>query len=123
MAATFKLRIPILSAVQYDGKNEDEVKELVGDTSEGEEILVSADPPQWEEKPVKDAEPVEVPIEPPPKDPHAPKTKKEIPKEQVEKKVPLKVKKDDWVTKDTANGKVEVNPPEFPEKYEQLSGF
>jgi hypothetical protein len=123
MAATFKLRIPILSAVQYDGKNEDEVKELVGDTSEGDEILVSHEPPQWEEKPIKGAEPVEVVIDPPPRDPHAPKTKKEIPKEQVEKKTPLKVKKDDWVTKDTANGKIEVNPDGFPEKYEQLSGF
>jgi hypothetical protein len=123
MAATFKLRIPILSAVQYDGSNDKEVKELVGDTSEGEEILVSHEPPQWEEKPIKGAEPVEVVIDPPPRDPHAPKTKKEVPKEQVEKKTPLKVKKDDWVTKDTANGKIEVNPDGFPEEYEQLSGF
>ena len=123
MAATYKLRLPLLEAVQYNEKNEEEVKKLVGDTSEGKEVLVSADPPQWEEKPVKGAEPVEVTIDPPPKDPHAPKTKKEIPKEQVEKKVPLKVKKDDWVTKDTANGKVEVNPEGFPDKYEQLSGF
>jgi hypothetical protein len=123
MAATYKLRLPLLEAVQYNEKNDAEVKKLVGDESEGKEILVSAEPQQWEEKPIEGAEPVEVTIEPPPRDPNAPKTKKEVPKQQVEKKVPLKVKKDDWVTKDTANGKVEVNPEGFPDKYEQLAGF
>jgi hypothetical protein len=120
MASVFKLRLPILQAVQYDGKNEKEVKALVGDDSEGKEVLVSADPPKYEEKVIEGAEPVEVPIEPPPKDPHAPKTKKELPKEQVEKKVELKLKKGDWVTKDTANGKIEVDPEGFPNDYEQL---
>jgi hypothetical protein len=120
MASVYKMKLPTLQAVQYDGKNSKEVKELVGDTSEGKEILVSADPVQWEEKEVEGAEPVEVPIEPPPKDPNAPKTKKVVPKEQVEKKVPLKVKEGDWVTKDVSNQKVEVNPEGFPEDYEQM---
>jgi hypothetical protein len=120
MASVYKMKLPMLQAVQFDGKNSKEVKELVGDTSEGEEILVSHDPPQWEEKEIKGAEPVEVPIEPPPKDPNAAKTKKVAPKEQVEKKVPLKVKEGDWVTKDVPTLKVEVNPKGFPEDYEQL---
>jgi hypothetical protein len=67
MASVYKMKLPTLQAVQFDGKNSKEVKELVGDTSEGKEILVSADPVQWEEKEVEGAEPVEVPIEPPPR--------------------------------------------------------
>jgi hypothetical protein len=120
MASVYKMKLPTLQAVQFDGKNGKEVKKMVGDDSQGEEILVSHVPPQWEEKEIKGAEPVEVPVEPPPKDPNAPKTKKVVPKEQVEKKVPLKVKEGDWVTRDVSNQKVEVNPEGFPEKYEQL---
>jgi hypothetical protein len=119
----FRLRLPLYEAVQYNEKNEEEVKKLVGDDSEGREILVSADPVEYEEKEIEPAEPVEVPIEPPPTDPEAPKTEWKVPTEQVEKKVPLVVAKDDWVTKDAANGKIEVNPEGFPDDFEQLSGY
>jgi len=119
---TFKWRVPMLSAVQFDGKNTAEIKEFVGDESDDKDkIMVSADPPEYEEKKIEDAEPVEVPIEPPPKDPHAPKTKKVQPTEQVEKKTELKVKKGDWVTNDVATNKIEVNPEGFPDEFEQIS--
>lgn len=118
---TYRWKIPMLSAVQFDEKNYKEVKALVGDESDdAKKILVSADPPQFEEKEVEDAEPIEVPVEPEPKDPNAPKTKKVKPKEQVEKKHELKVKRGDWVTKNVANGHIEINPEGFPEEYEQL---
>lgn len=121
MSNVYRWKIPTLAAEQFDGKNYATIKALVGDTSDDKEkIHVSHFPPKYEEKEIEDAEPIEVPVEPAPKDPHAPKTKKVQPKEQVEKKEELKVKKGDWVTKNVANGKVEVNPEGFPDSYEQL---
>ena len=129
--AVYKWRIPMLAAVQFDGKNYDEVKELIGDdsgekekfmvhTGKFEETEAAPEPepqPEGEEAPEQGAGPesagttgdaelkaAEAPPEPP----------KEILEE-------LTVAEGDWVTKDVANGKIEVNPEGFPQEYEFIS--
>jgi hypothetical protein len=139
--ATYRWRIPMVQAVQFDGKNHDEVKELIGDESEGEEFLigtgefeepeVAVPPPTGEgEQPPAEGEaapqPPEggeeaVPVNPDGVGaiPYDPKAK---PKEgPVEKTEPLTVAEGDWVVKDVPTGKVEVNPEGFPDEYEFVS--
>src|SRR4029077_20001348 len=128
--AVYKWRIPMLAAVQFNGKNHREVKELIGDdseekekfmlhTGEFEEVEPAPAEPQageGEQQPAQgegEASPgttgdAELPAEPP-----------EPPKEKLEE---LSVAEGDWVTKDVSNGKIEVNPEGFPEKFECISG-
>ena len=107
--ALYRWRIPILKALQYDGKNKKEVKALIGDTSESEDPTIATgkyeEPPQEAKHLKKGEEPEPAPA------PAGP------PKEIREK---LKVKEGDWVTVDTMNAKIEVNPEGFPEKYEYV---
>lgn len=109
-------RVPRLKAVQFDGKNNAEIKALLGDESPGEEPSVGTgkfeEPPKQEKKPEthgheKDKAPA----------PEPPPVPAEPPKEIREK---LKLKEGDWVTVDLGNGKVEVNPKDFPEKYDYV---
>ncbi len=118
--AVYKWRIPMLAAVQFNGKNYDEVKELIGDdsgekekfmlhTGEFEEPEAPPAPAEGEEQPAEGQAPAEA----------APTG--EAPAEPVEKLEELSVSEGDWVTKDVSNGKIEVNPEGFPEKYEFIS--
>jgi hypothetical protein len=124
--AVYRWRIPMLAAVQFDGKNHKVVKELIGDDSEEKEKFMlktgkfeEAEPaetkaeaqPEGEEVPEGEPQP-----EPSGEGAEAPA---EAPKEILEE---LTVAEGDWVTKDVASGKVEVNPEGFPEKYEFISG-
>jgi hypothetical protein len=127
--ATYRWRIPLVQAVQFSGKNRDEVKELIGDKSENEEFLLGTGeyeepkPPKVEgEQPEGEAKPeAEAPVEVNPDGvPYDSKAKPKL--GPVEKTEPLKVAEGDWVVKDVASGKVEVNPEGFPEKYEFISG-
>jgi hypothetical protein len=80
--ATYKWRIPVVQAVQFNGENHDEVKELIGDESEGEEFLVGTgeyEEPK-EEKPKKEPKekpkaPEHKPGEHKPGEPHKPADK------------------------------------------------
>lgn len=126
--------MPLVQAVQFDGKNAAEVKTLIGDTSEGEEFLVGTG--EYEEEPEAEPAPEEGEEGPqPPKDeqpaegevnpdgigavPYDPKRKPAAgPKEKTET---LTVSEGDWVVKDAATGEVEVNPEGFPDKYEFVS--
>jgi hypothetical protein len=111
--AVYKWRIPMLQAVQFNGKNYDEVKELIGDDSgEKEKFMLHTGeyeepeaPAESEQQPVE-GEGGEAPAEP---------------TEPVEKLEELTVAEGDWVTKDAANGKIEVNPEGFPEKFEFIA--
>ena len=110
--AVYKWRIPMLAAVQFNGKNQKEVKELIGDDSEEKEKFM-LHTGEYEE-PEAPAEPEQLPEgeaqpEPPPT------------AEPVEKLEELSVAEGDWVTKDVANGKIEVNPEGFPEKFEFIA--
>ena len=115
--AVYKWRIPMLQAVQFNGKNYDEVKELIGDDS-GEKEKFMLHTGEYEE-PEAPTEPEQLPEgeaqpEPPPTG--------EAPAEPVEKLEELSVAEGDWVTRDVSNGKVEVNPEGFPEKFEFIAG-
>jgi hypothetical protein len=138
--AVYKWRIPMLSAVQFNGKNYDEVKELIGDDS-GEKEKFMLHTGEYEEEPAVSgrkkhhhkkaaAEPQAGEGEEQPQQGEGPDSRgvsgdaeleppPEPPKEKLEE---LSVSEGDWVTKDVANGKVEVNPEGFPDKYEFISG-
>jgi len=115
--AVYKWRVPMLSAVQYDGKNDEEIKTLIGDDSGEDGFHVwngeyeAVEPPPEPEPPVEGEEQPEQPV--------AAEATAEAPEKKYED---LAVAEGDWVTKDVANGKVEVNPEGFPEKYEFISG-
>lgn len=125
-----------MQAVQFDGKNTAEVKALVGDTSEGEEIRVGTgeyEEPKVEAEPQitegenvgeggeesKPAASAEVNPDGVGAVPYDPKRKPAA--GPVEKTEVLKVNEGDWVVKDAASGEVEVNPEDFPDKYEFVS--
>ena len=120
--AVYKWRIPMLAAVQFNGKNYDEVKELIGDDS-GEKEKFMLHTGEFEEVEPAPAEPEQQPVEgeeqPSGEAPAEPAEPPEPPKEKLEE---LTVAEGDWVTKDVANGKIEVNPEGFPEKFEFISG-
>jgi hypothetical protein len=128
--AVYKWRIPMLAAVQFNGKNYDEVKELIGDDS-GEKEKFMLHTGEYEEvEPAAPAEPVAGEGEQQPEqgggeaspgttgDAQLPAEPPEPPKEKLEE---LSVAEGDWVTKDVSNGKIEVNPEGFPEKFEFIS--
>ena len=153
--AVYRWRIPMLAAVQFNGKNYDEVKELIGDDS-GEKEKFMLHTGKYEEPAPAPAPESKVPEpeagaegQPPPAgaeggseeiqgdqpkvpggvtgDPESSRGKTgdaekvepaEPPKEILEE---LTVAEGDWVTKDVASGKIEVNPEGFPDKYEFLS--
>jgi hypothetical protein len=117
--AVYKWRVPMLSAVQYDGKNDEEIKTLIGDDSGEEGFHVwNGEYEEPEAPPTEPEPPVEGEEQPEPVVAEAVE-----PAEPPEKKYEdLAVAEGDWVTKDVANGKVEVNPEGFPEKYEFISG-
>jgi hypothetical protein len=135
--AVYRWRIPLLAAVQFNGKNYDEVKELIGDDS-GEKEKFMLHTGKFEEPAPAPEAPTEGEAQPSGEiqgdQPEVPggvtgdtessrgKTgdaeKVEPPKEILEE---LTVAEGDWVTKDTASGKIEVNPEGFPDKYEFLS--
>jgi hypothetical protein len=123
--AVYKWRIPMLAAVQFNGKNYDEVKELIGDDS-GEKEKFMLHTGEYEE-PEAPAEPTPVegegeqPSGEAPAEPAEPPLTGEAPAEPVEKLEELSVAEGDWVTKDVANGKIELNPEGFPEKYDFIS--
>ena len=144
--AVYRWRIPLLAAVQFNGKNYDEVKELIGDDSgEKEKFMLHtgkfeepepAPQTQAEGEPAPEGGEVQPSGEIQGDQPQVPggvtgdtessrgKTgdataePAEPPKEILE---PLSVSEGDWVTKDVASGKIEVNPEGFPDKYEFLS--
>ena len=108
MSATYKLKIPVLQAVQYTGENIKEIKDFVGDTSPGEELMVSTGKYTTPPPPV---EPVEGEEPPPPAPPF-------VPEEIFEE---WDISEGDWATKDAVTGKIEINPEGFPDKYEFFS--
>jgi hypothetical protein len=141
--AVYKWRIPMLAAVQFDGKNHKAVKELIGDDSEEKEKFMlhtgKFEEPEAQPQPEAEGQPEgtegtqsgevqgdqqQVPGGATGDDSSrgttgdAEKEAPEPPKEILEE---LTVSEGDWVTKDVANGKVEVNPEGFPEKYEFIS--
>jgi hypothetical protein len=118
--AVYKWRVPMLQAVQFNGKNYDEVKKLIGDDSGEKEkfMLHTGEYEEVEAPPEPEQQPVEGEGGEAPAEPTEPAEPPEPPKEKLEE---LTVAEGDWVTKDVANAKIEVNPEGFPEEFEFIS--